>query len=130
MLKGVPQIHIVILAHALRVEPIEAFAAHSGQPTHLLDRRLSAQCLQHPPFFDALQAPFQKIDLECLLADFSFQLGHAAVVRMPIPQTRKGVLSRMLEILPPAVQQVRINLARSRHCGNRSPTSNRRSAAI
>jgi len=28
---------------------------------------------EYPLFFDALQAPFQKIDLQCLLADFSLQ---------------------------------------------------------
>jgi hypothetical protein len=30
------------------------------------------QCLQHPLFFDALQAPLQKIDLQGLLTNLAF----------------------------------------------------------
>src|SRR5215467_9487145 len=40
----------------------------SGRP------RTSSQCLQHPLLLDALQAPFQKIDLQRLLTNLTFQL--------------------------------------------------------
>jgi hypothetical protein len=47
--------------------------------------RLSSQRLQHPLFFDALQAPLQKIDLQCLLADFPLQLCHPVLIGSFLP---------------------------------------------
>jgi len=81
--------------------------------------RLSIPCLQHPLFFDALQASFQKIDLHRLPADLPFQFGYSVLLRSSLPHARERLLWRMLELFPPPVQQVWIDLAPSRYFSNR-----------
>jgi hypothetical protein len=39
-----------------------------------IDGGFPVNCLHHPLFFDALQAPFQKIDLQPLLPDLPLML--------------------------------------------------------
>jgi hypothetical protein len=47
--------------------------------------------LQHPLFLDALQAPFQKIDFQCLLADLALQFSDPAFRPARLPVAREGV---------------------------------------
>lgn len=70
--------------------------------------RLSSQRLQHPLFLDSLQAPFQKIDLQGLLADFALELRHLRLIPAPLSQARERIACAVAKLLPPAVQQVRI----------------------
>ena len=57
----------------------------SGRP------RISSQCLQHPLFLDALQAPLQKIDLQRLLADLPLQLRDPAFRPALLSVARKRI---------------------------------------
>ena len=60
--------------------------------SHLLQRsRLSRPGLQHPLFFGALPAPFQKIDLHGLLTNLAFHLRHSAFIPSPLAGTRKSI---------------------------------------
>jgi len=82
-------------------------------------RRISSQRLQHPLFLDALQAPLQKIDLQCLLTDLSFQLGHPPFRPALLAIARKHVAWGLSEFAPPAVQHVRVDFHPSRHLRDR-----------
>jgi hypothetical protein len=66
--------------------------------------RTSRRCLQHPLFFDALQAPLQKIDLHRLLADLALQLRHLAFRPAALTLTRKSASRSLPELTHPAVQ--------------------------
>src|ERR1700680_2644952 len=83
--------------------------------------RLSSQCLQHPLFLDALQAPLQKIDFQSLLANLPFQLSDFGFIPAPLSASRKGVARTMTEFLPPPVQQVRVDFKRASHLRDRCP---------
>ncbi len=87
----------------------------SGRP------RTSTRCLQHPLFFDALQAPLQKIDLHHLLTDLALQLRHTAFGPAPLPVTRKRVARRLTKLTPPTLQHVRIDLQSPCDLGQRYP---------
>jgi hypothetical protein len=77
--------------------------------------------LQLPLFVDALQAPFQKINLQGLLPNFPLQFGHPAFFPPPLTRAWKRVPRTLPKFLPPAMQQVRINLKHPRHLPNRRP---------
>jgi hypothetical protein len=51
--------------------------------------RTSSRCLQHPLFFDALQAPLQKINLHRLLTDLALQLRYTAFRPAPLTLARE-----------------------------------------
>src|SRR5215469_2986147 len=68
-----------------------------------------------------LQAAPQKIDLQRLAADFTLQFGHLAFVDPALPVAGKGLHTVFLDLTPPAVQHVRVNLAGLRHFGYRGP---------
>src|SRR5260221_4616592 len=87
----------------------------SGRP------RISSQSLQHPLLLDALQAPFQKIDLQGLLADLALQLSDAAFRPALRSVARKRVAWPTPELPPPAVQHVGIDLQRPRRFADGSP---------
>src|SRR3954462_14186423 len=82
--------------------------------------RTSSQCLQHPLFFDALQAPLQKIDLHRLPADLALQLCDLAFAPAPLTVAGKGVARRLPELTPPAIQQVGVHLQATRYFGQRN----------
>ena len=71
--------------------------------------RLSSQSLQHPLFLDSLQAPLQKIHLQGLLADLALQLRNLRFIAAALSEPRERVAGTVAELLPPAVQQVRVH---------------------
>jgi hypothetical protein len=71
--------------------------------------RLSSQCLQHPLFLDALQAPLQKIDLQGLLANLALQFGDLSFIPAPYAGPRKRIPWAFAEFLLPSVQRVRVH---------------------
>jgi hypothetical protein len=73
---------------------------------------LCSQCLQHPLFLDALQAPLQKIDFQGLLADLALQLSDAAFGPSLLAVAREGVAWPGPELPPPAVQDIGVDLQR------------------
>src|SRR5580692_10971509 len=90
---------------------------------HRLARRprTSSRCLQHPLFFDALQAPLQKIDLHGLPTDLPFQLRHFAFRPAALALARKGIARRLPELTPPTLQHVRVDLQPPCRLGQRYP---------
>jgi len=85
--------------------------------------------LQLPLLFDTLQTAPQKIDLQCLTADFPFQFGHLAVVGPALSVASKGLHTVFLDVTAPAVQHVRVDFARLGHLGYRDAQSRRRTAS-
>src|SRR5439155_27342228 len=69
-------------------------------------RRISIRYLQHPLFFDALQAPLQKIDLQRLLTDLALQFCNASFRLAPLPVSVKGVARSLTNLPPPAILPV------------------------
>src|SRR5438309_5606775 len=116
---------------SFRIEAIEAGSAHPAQlqqcvassvrcPCSFLPgpcgrRRISIRYLQHPLFFDALQAPLQKIDLQRLLTDLALQFCNAPFRPAPLPVTWKGVARSLTKLTPPAMQQVGVDFQRPRY---------------
>src|SRR6202034_393655 len=84
-------------------------------------RRFSSQRLQHPLFLDALQAPLQKIELQRLLADFTFQLGDPPFGPALLPVARKYIARPLAALTPPAEQRDGVYLQPPRHLAGRSP---------
>src|SRR3954466_16286196 len=75
-LDRVAQFHVAFGRLGLRIETVEASPAYTCQSTHVFNWQLGAAHFLpdlHPLFFDALQAPFQKVDLQCLLSYFPLQ---------------------------------------------------------
>jgi hypothetical protein len=69
--------------------------------------------LQHPLFFDALQARSQSAaadDLHGQLSDFTFQFRHSTFRPAPLTLTRNGVARHLPELAHPAVQYVGAHL--------------------
>jgi hypothetical protein len=62
--------------------------------------------LQLPLLLDMLQAAPQKIDLQRLAADFPFQFGHPALVGAALSVAGKRLYAELLDLSPPAVQDV------------------------
>src|SRR5215471_5715746 len=81
--------------------------------------RLSSQSLQNPLFFDSLQAALQKIDLQRLLADLPFELGNLGFIPAAFAESRKRVIRSLSELLPPTMEQVRIDFKCPRYLGGR-----------
>jgi hypothetical protein len=57
-----------------------------------------------PLLLDALQAPFQKINLQRLLTDLAFQLRHTIRLRPAPPRSRKRLPWLVSKFLSPTVQ--------------------------
>src|SRR5690348_8721109 len=68
-----------------------------------------------------LQAAPQKIDLQCLTADFTLQFGYLAFVRAALAVAGKRLSAEFLNLPPPAVQHVRVDLAGPGDLGYRHP---------
>src|ERR1700721_4587273 len=64
---------------------------------------------------DALQAPFQKINLQSLLADLPLQLCDASFGPAVLSLARRYVARPLANLTPPAVQHVRVHFKRPRH---------------
>jgi len=73
---------------------------------NLAPDRACKRILSQSLLFDALQAPFQKIDLQRLLPDLALQLGNAPFRPAPLPMTGKGGARPLPELTAPAMQQV------------------------
>jgi glycosyltransferase involved in cell wall biosynthesis len=65
-----------------------------------------------------MQAPFQKIDLQCLLPDLALQLGDAPFRPAPLPLTGKRVARPLSELLAPTMQHVGVDFHRPRYIGD------------
>jgi hypothetical protein len=74
--------------------------------------------LQLPLFLDMLQAPLQKIDLQRLATDLTFQLGDPALLLPPLAIACECLGTVIAQLAPPAVQDIRVHLAGSRHFGD------------
>jgi len=59
--------------------------------------------LQHPLFFDALQASLQKIDLQSLSADLPLQFRDATFRPAAPPLAREGIPRALAHLTPPAL---------------------------
>jgi hypothetical protein len=84
-------------------------------------RGAGSQCFQLALLLDMLQASPQKIDLQCLAADFPLQLGNLAFLRAPLSVAGKSLGPVVPQLAPPAVQHVGVYLAGAGHLGQRSP---------
>jgi hypothetical protein len=74
--------------------------------------------LQLPLFFDLLQAPPQKIDLQRLAADFSLQLSDPAFLLAPLAVAGECLEAVIPLLTPPAVQNIGVHLAGPRDLGD------------
>jgi hypothetical protein len=83
--------------------------------------RTSSQCLQHPLFLDALQAPLQKINLQCLLANLPLQFGDPAFRPALFAVAGESISGPLAELLPPPLQDIRAHLQRAGRFRNRYP---------
>jgi len=79
------------------------------------------QRLQHPLFLDALQALLQKIDLQCLLAHLTLQLGYPTFAPAPLAYPWKRVLRTLPELTSPTVQHARFYLQSPRYLSDGYP---------
>jgi hypothetical protein len=59
---------------------------------------------------DPLQAPLQKINLQRLLPYLAFQLSHPPFLPPPLTHSWKRVPWPLSQLLPPAMQHIRIDL--------------------
>lgn len=76
--------------------------------------------MDNPLLLDALQALLQKMDLQRLLADLTFQFCNPAFRPAPVAIAAKGVSRRLPELPPPAMQHVRAYLQRPRDLADRN----------
>jgi hypothetical protein len=137
-LNGVAQIHVRVgPGFGVLVEAVVAGPAHAGQLHHPPDGqspvgfhffprfsgrpRIPSQRLQHPLFLDALQAPFQKIDLQRLLADLPFQIRYPTFRPPRLSIAGKCVTGSLAELPAPAVQHIRVHFQPTCYLRDRYP---------
>src|SRR5262249_17471735 len=65
-----------------------------------------------------LQAPPQKIDLQGLAADFALQFGDPRLLLSPLAVASKCLESVIAQFASPAVQNIGVHFAGSRHFGD------------
>src|SRR4051794_23560949 len=68
-----------------------------------------------------LQASPQKIDLQRLTADLTFQLGEPAFLHAALSVARERLGPVLPQLTPPTVQHVRVYFAGARHLCQRGP---------